>query len=233
MDFSCAFQPIIDLGKKEVFSYEALARGKNNEPASYVFSNIAEKDLIDFDQKAREVAINLASKLQLSCHLNLNFIPSAFNERLTCVSDTLSYAKERGLDPKNIIIEITEKDIINDAKGFSKFITEYRRYGNLIAIDDFGAGYSGLNMLVDFLPDIIKLDINLISNIHTHGPRQALVKAIVQIASDLGIDVLAEGVEDINEFDWLRKQGINFFQGFFFAKPGFESLPSIDFNSIS
>ena len=93
------------------------------------------------------------------------------------------------------------------------------------AIDDFGAGYSGLNLLADFQPESIKIDMSLIRGINVHGPRQAIVRGIIRTCSDLGIDIVAEGIESEHEWRWCAAEGIQFFQGYFFAKPGFEFLP--------
>ncbi len=227
MNFSCAFQPIVDVNKKEVFSYEALARGMNNEPASYVFSKLAENDLLHFDQQARKIAIALAAKLKIACHINLNFLPLSLKNTDSYISETLEFAEQHDLRRNQIIVEVTEEAPISEPENFARFINQYRGTGIKVAIDDFGAGYAGLNMLVDFLPDIIKLDIKLIHNIQSHGPRQAIVKAVLQVCTDLGIDVIAEGVETLGEYHWLKSHDINLFQGFLFAKPGFESLPNV------
>jgi EAL domain-containing protein (putative c-di-GMP-specific phosphodiesterase class I) len=101
-----------------------------------------------------------------------------------------------------------------------------------VAIDDFGAGYSGLNLLADFQPDQIKLDMKLVRGIERHGPRQAIVRAIDQACQDLGIDVIAEGVETVEEYAWLANQGIKLFQGYLFAKPAFESFPPVHYPQI-
>jgi len=109
--------------------------------------------------------------------------------------------------------------------GFIETINQYRSSGVSIAIDDFGSGYSGLNLLADFQPDSIKIDMTLVRNIHARGPRQAIVRGIVRTCRDLGIDIVTEGVETEGEFLWCADEGIELFQGFFFAKPGFEHLP--------
>jgi len=101
-----------------------------------------------------------------------------------------------------------------------------------VAIDDFGAGFSGLNLLADFQPDQVKLDMNLIRGVERHGPRQAIVRATNQICFELGIDVIAEGVQTAVEYAWLASQGIHLYQGYLFAKPGFESLPSVYYPEI-
>jgi EAL domain-containing protein (putative c-di-GMP-specific phosphodiesterase class I) len=101
-----------------------------------------------------------------------------------------------------------------------------------VAIDDFGAGYSGLNLLSNFQPDQIKLDRCLIFGIESHCPRQSIVRAIVQVCRDLEIEVVAEGVETVGEYAWLMNAGVKLFQGYLFAKPAFESLPLVHYPEI-
>ena len=96
--------------------------------------------------------------------------------------------------------------------------------GLKVAIDHFGAGYSGLNMLADFQPSQIKIDMKLVGGIERNGSRQAIVRAVVQACTDLGIDVIAEGVESLQEYAWFSEHGVRPFQGYLFTRPGFESL---------
>ena len=96
------------------------------------------------------------------------------------------------------------------------------------AIDDFGAGYSGLNLLADFQTDLVKLDIGLIRDIDRNKSRQAIVKGIIQVCKDLGIKIIAEGVETVEELEVLQSFGVELFQGFYFAKPKFQNLATIN-----
>ena len=226
-NFSFAFQPILDADTREVFSYEALIRGPGNESAWEVLRQVSEDRLFAFDQRARVVAIDLAMRLGLSCHLNLNFLPRSLNSSGESILTTLEAASRANLPIKRIVLEMIEGDIINDHSRFRELINAYRGLGLKVAIDDFGAGYSGLNLLADFQPDQIKLDMKLIGGIERHGPRQAIVRAITQICFDLGIDIIAEGIETEEEYEWLASQGIRLFQGYLFAKPGFESFPQV------
>lgn len=105
----------------------------------------------------------------------------------------------------------------------------YRAQGLRFAIDDFGAGFSGLNLLADFQPDIVKLDMQLVRNIDSSGPRQAIVRAVIQACEDLRIDVLAEGVESEPEQRWFKRNGVRLFQGYWFARPTFEALLQPEF----
>jgi EAL domain-containing protein (putative c-di-GMP-specific phosphodiesterase class I) len=228
-DFSFAFQPIVDANAREVFSYEALIRGVGNESAPHVLRQVPTERLFAFDQKARAHAINLAMRLGISCHLNLNFLPRSLEASPKSIVSSLEAAERANLPIKRIVIEVVEGEIIEDHSQFSRLINEYRGIGLKVAIDDFGAGYSGLNLLAEFQPDQVKLDMKLITGIERHGPRQAIVRAISQICSDLGIDIVAEGIETEDEYAWLASQGIRLFQGYLFAKPGFESFPAVHY----
>jgi EAL domain-containing protein (putative c-di-GMP-specific phosphodiesterase class I) len=141
----------------------------------------------------------------------------------------LAAAARHALPIDRVILEVTEGEVIADYAHLGQQLNKFRSMGLKVAIDDFGAGYSGLNMLADFQPDQIKIDMNLVRGIERHGPRQSIVRAVVQVCGDLGIDVIAEGVESLAEYAWFAEHGIRLFQGYLFAKPGFESLPRAHF----
>ena len=184
--------------------------------------------MLAFDQKARVEAIGLAARLGIDSRLNLNFIPQSLHSR-TSILTTLEAADRFHLPIDRLILEVTEGAVIDDQAQFAEVINEYRGLGLKVAIDDFGAGYSGLNLLTDFQPDQIKLDMKLVRGIEHHGPRQAIVHAIDQVCRDLGIDVIAEGVETVEEYAWLTNAGVRLFQGYLFAKPAFESFPPVHY----
>lgn len=227
--FSYAFQPIVDVVAREVFSYEALIRGPDNEPAFRVLERVPAGARYRFDEDSRVAAIALAVQLGLDCHLNLNFLPQGLYASEASVTSALAAADRHGLSIDRLVLEVTEGEVIADYAHLGRQLNEFRRMGLKVAIDDFGAGYSGLNMLADFQPDQIKVDMNLVRGIERHGPRQAIVRAVVQVCADLGIDVIAEGVESLAEFAWFADNGVRLFQGYLFAKPGFESLPKAHF----
>lgn len=227
--FTFAFQPIVDAVNACVSSHEALIRGANGESAYSILKQIPRDALAMFDADARHVALKLAARLGLKTNLNLNCLPASLVIRDP--SETIEAVTRSGLSLSQIILEVTEEEVIVDAQSFHAAIAKYREAGVRVAIDDFGAGYSGLNMLADFQPDLVKLDLKLMRNIDTHGPRQAIVRAIVQCCGDLGIDLIAEGVESEAEYRFLRRVGIGTFQGYLFAKPAFEKLVGVEFTS--
>ena len=227
--FSYAFQPIVDVVAQEVYSYEALIRGRANEPAFRVLERVPANAKYQFDEDSRVAAIALAVQLGLNCHLNLNFLPRGLYASEASVMSTLAAAARHELPIERVILEVTEGEVIADYAHLGQQLNEFRSMGLKVAIDDFGAGYSGLNMLADFQPDQIKIDMNLVRGIERHCPRQSIVRAVVQVCGDLGIDVIAEGVESLAEYAWFAEHGVSLFQGYLFAKPGFESLPRAHF----
>jgi blue light- and temperature-responsive anti-repressor len=155
-------------------------------------------------------------------------LPQGLFASESSVTGTLAAAARCALPIDRVILEVTEGEVIADDARLGQQLSEFRRLGLKVAIDDFGAGYSGLNMLADFQPDQIKIDMNLVRGIERHGPRQAIVRAVVQVCNDLAIDVIAEGVESQDEYAWFADCGVRLFQGYLFAKPGFECLPPAD-----
>jgi EAL domain-containing protein (putative c-di-GMP-specific phosphodiesterase class I) len=225
-EFSFAYQPIVDIETRTVFAYEALVRGRANEPAGVIFGAIDPRDLHRFDRAARIRAIELAASLGLETSLSLNLLPQSLDGAPDAVSSTIEAAMRARVPARNIIIEVTEGEMIHDAAGFAERMNTYRAQGIRFAIDDFGAGFSGLNLLAEFQPDEVKLDMHLVRDIESKGPRQAIVRAVMQVCEDLGIDVIAEGVESEAEYRWFKRAGVRLFQGYLFCRPTFEALPT-------
>ena len=222
-----AFQPIIDLKNRRVFAQEALVRGLNNEPAGQILSQVTAENLYKFDQQCRVTAVRLASKLNIDSFLNINFLPNAVYRPENCLRTTIKAATEYNFPLDRIVFEITEGEKLADHQHLKNIALEYKRLGLKTAIDDFGAGYSGLNLLACFQPDFIKIDMELVRNINIDKVRQSIVKGIVHVADDLGVTVIAEGIESKGELEALNHFGIDLFQGYYFARPAFESLALI------
>jgi EAL domain-containing protein (putative c-di-GMP-specific phosphodiesterase class I) len=222
---SFAFQPIVDIESQQVFAYEALVRGQSGESAGSVFAAINSSELHAFDRAARIRAIALAGSLGLNAGLSLNFLPQALEALPDAISSTIDAARKAGIPERRIFLEVTEGELIRDLARFSTTINQYRASGIHLVIDDFGSGYSGLNLLADFQPDVIKIDMHLVRGIDGKGPRQAIVRAVIQVCDDLGIDVIAEGVETEPEYRWFKRVGVRLFQGYLFGRPEFQCLP--------
>ena len=231
LPFTFAFQPIVDADTHSVFAYEALVRGANGEPAFSVLSRVNEQNRYAFDQKCRVKAVKLAAKLKMPCRLSINFLPNAVYEAETCIRATLAAANTYNFDTKNIIFEFIEDEAFKSLDHLVSIINVYKRLGFQTALDDFGAGYSRYDLMIACPPDILKLDMALLRDIPKNPNKQAVVTGILFMMKQIGGKVLAEGVETEEEYFWLRSQGISLYQGYLFAKPGFESLPEPDFPS--
>ncbi len=226
--FSYAYQPIVDIAKREIFAHEALVRGVNGEPAPSVLAQVTEDNRFRFDQACRVKAIKTAAKLQMQSKLSINFMPNAIYRPELCIRSTLEAARAHNFPIEQIIFETVEGERISDAKWLTEVFREYQRIGFLTAIDDFGAGFAGLNLLADFQPDIIKLDMDLIRGIDQSRARQAIVRGTVAMCAELGIQVIAEGVETADESSALQDLGIHLLQGYLFSKPLFETCSHAD-----
>ena len=227
IEFSMAFQPVVDFAEKHIWGYETLVRGLKDEPAAFILGKIDDSNVHSFDQIIRRKAIQLAHSLNFSEKLSINFLPNAVYKPENCIRSTLAACDELGFDKQRIMFEVTEAEKITDHTHLKNIFLEYKKHNFLTAIDDFGAGYAGLNLLSEWQPDVIKLDMNLIRDIHENRTKQLIVKSILTVCDGLGISVIAEGVEAKDELTQLVDFGINLFQGYYFAKPLFEGLPEV------
>nr|WP_284709239.1 EAL domain-containing protein [Marinobacter sediminum] len=223
--FTFAFQPIVDVVNKSVYAYEALVRGPEGEGAMSVLSKVNERNRYSFDQVCRVKAVKLASRLGMDAKLSINFMPNAVYQAEYCIRTTLAAAKTYNFDTSKIIFELTEDEKLTSVEHLVSIIEAYQEMGFSTAIDDFGAGYSRYNIMMACPPDLLKLDMGLVRNIQEQPNKQAVVAGIITMMKQLGGKIVAEGVETKEEYFWLRSQGITLYQGFLFAKPGFECLP--------
>lgn len=227
-DFSMAFQPIVDLASGAVWGWEALVRGVNGEGAASVLSLVTDENRYQFDQRCRTRAIELAHQLGITERLSINFLPNAVYEPRACIRATIEAANRVGFPLDRLQFEITEVEEVRNDGHLRRIVEEYRAIGFATAIDDFGAGYAGLNLLTHFQPDTLKLDMNLIRNIDQDPRRQLIVRHLIQLAGELPCTLIAEGVETLDEARCLAAMGISLQQGYAYARPGFESLPAPD-----
>lgn len=222
-EFSYAFQPIVDVTTKRIFAHEALIRGVRGESAHTVLSRVNDGNRYKFDQACRVKAITSAAELAVTGLVSINFLPNAIYRPEVCIRTTLDAAKKSGFPLNRIMFETIEGEKLTDAKWFADVLREYKKMGFHTAIDDFGAGYAGLNLLADFQPDVVKLDMDLIRNIDTRRSAQAIVRGAAGICEQLGIKVIAEGVETLDEYLCLQAMGLTLMQGYLFSKPVFEA----------
>ncbi|MDB5368680.1 MAG: diguanylate phosphodiesterase [Roseomonas sp.] len=226
-----AFQPILRTAQgspANIFAYEALVRGTAGEGAGSVLARVRDGNRYAFDQACRVKAIELAAQLDVPASgalLSINFLPNAVYEPRACIRATLAAAERTGFPTRSLMFEVTEGEHVERPAHLLNILNSYREMGFRTAIDDFGAGYSGLALLAQFQPDVVKLDMALVRDVDTDRARATILRHTAAMCRDLGIDVVAEGVETEAEFEALRHLGIELFQGYYFARPGFEHLP--------
>ncbi|WP_114416594.1 EAL domain-containing protein [Marinospirillum perlucidum] len=228
-DFTFAFQPLVDLKKREIWGYEALVRGANQESAGWVLDQVNDDNRYAFDQACRVKAISLAAQLGLKSILSINFLPNAVYEPSHCIRSTLKAAHEVGFPTSRIMFEITESEKVHDPDHLTNIFNHYQEQGFITALDDFGAGHAGLSLLSRFQPGLMKLDMQLVRHVDTDTTKQVIARGLLNICSELDIRVLAEGVETKAEADFFHDLGVDLFQGYYFARPGFECLPPVTF----
>ena len=226
--FESWFQPIVHaedaLCSPSVFGFESLfrLRDRNNKitPPHELFQLADEADvLFQLDLIARRSAVMCAGAAKLPGKLFINFNPSSIYDPSYCLKTTASFIKKLGLTPRDIVFEVTETHRANDVAHLKSILTYYRNAGFEVALDDIGAGWSGLTILQLLHPDYIKIDIELIRGIQLDKPKQSIVFHLIQMAKENDIKVIAEGIETPSEATWLQKGGVDYLQGYLFGKP--------------
>jgi len=200
--FTFAFQPIIDTKQNTIFAHEALVRGIHRESAYEVLAKVTDTLRYSFDQKCRYHAIELISKLDRSANVSINFMPRAVYDPNVCIGTTLEASETFNFPIEQIIFEVSEQERADDFSHILNIFKSYKKMGFKTAIDDFGAGHS----------------------CHQLKNNQIILKHIAHMCRELGTDIIAEGVETIEELHYLSSIGISKIQGFYFEKPLFEAL---------
>jgi EAL domain-containing protein (putative c-di-GMP-specific phosphodiesterase class I) len=218
------YHPIVVASTREIFGYEALARGQMRTLRSpeVMFDVAAEADLIwELSRLCRARALEgMNTRLQAGQLLFLNVDPHDFSDP--------AFNEQEVEDPSRVVIEITERTAIKDYPKFRDRLKAFREFGYRFAVDDAGSGYAGLGSIANLEPDFIKLDISLINAIDTNFIKQNLVQTMVRFANDHGAKVIAEGVERAEEFAAVQELGVHLVQGFFLHRPQSASSPIVN-----
>ncbi|MFW6036143.1 MAG: GGDEF domain-containing protein [Halothermotrichaceae bacterium] len=221
---STVFQPIICLRTGDTLGYEALSRGPSNsflEKPRRLF-NFAKKHnmLFELERVARKRAIINASSINRNFKIFINVDPLVICDKEFKSGITKGFLEKNNISQKNIVIELTEKTIIENYSVFKKALNHYREQGYKIAIDDTGAGYSGLQSIVSIPFNYIKIDHSLISGIDKDPVKQALLEAFVKFSRKIKSKIIAEGIETRWELKTLIELGVDYGQGFLISRPG-------------
>lgn len=206
------FQPIYDLAKRQILGFEALSRGMSGsllESPDKLFAIASKLErLSELEIICREAAIKQFVSLNLPGKLFLNVSPKALLDPSHPKGETRHLTEVYGLDPKRVVIEVTEQDKVDDANLLLTTITHYRELGFQIAIDDLGAGYSGLKKWSELCPDYVKVDRYFIDHCDQSVVKREFLKSIIELAKATSTQVIAEGIERMEELKLIEQLGI-------------------------
>lgn len=233
------FQPIISLRDGHILGYEALSRitCKTSIQNTEVLFQLAGSynRLWDLELICRVKSLEAANeyiKPPYDKKLFINVNPKVMYDKKFHNGFTKECLKEYDIMPENIIFEITERNAIQDMDSFKGVINHYKKQQYQIAVDDAGAGYSGLNLISEIHPHYIKLDMNLIRNIDKDNVKYALVKSMLEFSHLTNINLIAEGIETMEELKTLLEMGVHYGQGYLIQKPD-ETMKEIDKSLIA
>jgi len=231
--YTTYFQPIVSSQDLGVIGHEALFRGFEADGSllspTHIFKTAAEAgQMFQLDLAARRSAVQQAAKLDVGNQwVFINFNPTTVYDPSYCLRTTVSACEELGLKPEQIIFEVTETEKVEDMRHLRGILSFYRKAGFRVALDDVGAGYSGLNILQSLGPDLIKIDRHLIENIDTDAFKLNIVEHLTALAHRQQIQVLAEGIETEAEAKTLQELGVDLLQGYYFGRPGPELVEKV------
>lgn len=212
-----AYQPIVDAGAREVFAYEALLRSGEPalpDPESVISAAERLGRLDELGVRTRELATSAIDSLPEGALLFINLRASDLVERgLASAAAPLSTMAAR------VVLEITEREAIDDPQKLRAHVTRVRALGYQLALDDLGAGYAGLTSFAILEPDYVKLDRTLVTGCQDSPMKKRLIGLIAELCREMEIRVIAEGVETVEERDALLELGCDYLQGYLFARP--------------
>ncbi len=215
------FQPIVENATQKIVKYESLVRlvdEEDNVISPFVFLNIAKKGKY-YNQITSMVLDNsFAALLKTDVDISMN-ISALDIEKSVTKEKILSLLEEHKEHAHRVVLELLEDEEVKDFDLIKEFIVKVKSMGVRIAIDDFGSGYSSFERLLEYQPDILKLDGSLIKDILTNKFSLSIVKTMVGFAKEQNIQVIAEYVENEAIFNLLKSLGVDYSQGYYFGKP--------------
>ncbi|MDG5473068.1 EAL domain-containing protein [Jeotgalibacillus sp. ET6] len=231
--FVSHLQPILKVDSGDVYAYESLLRSNDPSKSISPFELFKVANTTGFhsllDQRAREEAIK-AKKMHIQHGIKsfINFLPSTIYNPEYCLKHTFNIVKKYDIDPEDLVFEVVETEKITDVDHLKSVFNTYKREGIKVALDDVGAGFSTIDMLKLLEPDYVKIDRSFISFCDTSAEKQDFLKEVRETSQNLGIKVLAEGIERQEELEICQKLGLDLCQGYLFGKPSESAqLPAV------
>jgi EAL domain-containing protein (putative c-di-GMP-specific phosphodiesterase class I)/GGDEF domain-containing protein len=218
------FQPIMRMRDRTVLGYEALTRGPEGtclQSPLHLFDIAAEADLVfELDRLCRRRALVNSKGLPTDAMLFINVLPSSMYDPDFQNAGLVEGLEELELSPKRVVFELTEKYAIENYTLFGEAVRNFKEMGYSIAVDDIGAGHSGLEKIAHLQPRYLKFDRELVREIHASYVRREMVKALKILADKMGSTIIAEGIEMQEELETLLDLGIEYGQGYLLGRPG-------------
>jgi EAL domain-containing protein (putative c-di-GMP-specific phosphodiesterase class I)/GGDEF domain-containing protein len=217
------YQPIVDLRRDRILGWEALCRGpeKSYFRSPSVLFDFAEDSglLFSLEKACRDAAIRNLGNLDEGQKLFLNIHPRTLVDPHFSPGETVKLLAEHGLEPGNVVFEITERHSVREFTLFHRTLEHYRDQGFGVAIDDTGTGYSGLQSIAEIRPDFVKIDMGFVRDVDKDPVKRALIETFVALADKIGCRLVAEGIETGPELAALAEMGVHFGQGYYLARP--------------
>jgi len=220
------FHPIVEANTGLVFGYEALIRARHPQTQELIGAGpiIASAHQLKLehvlDQQARRTAIKNAAALDVpNIRFFINFLPNTIYDPEICLRTTMEAADQYHLDPARLVFEVVETEHIPDMARLRRILDYYRSRGVGTAVDDMGAGFASLQYLSELRPDFVKIDRDLMTRAEHEDAARRDLDMVVHKAKELGIFVIAEGIETPAQMQLSLDAGVDYMQGFLFARP--------------
>jgi EAL domain-containing protein (putative c-di-GMP-specific phosphodiesterase class I) len=218
-----AYQPILRMKEGTAMGFEALSRGPRGsglETADALFGAARDHNLlVELDRLCRRRALLSSGRVPSNARIFVNALPATMRDPQFRGKPLIDFLDRAQVAPDRIVIEITEKLVIENYGLFRETMAYFTDLGMSFAVDDVGAGYSGLESIARLKPTFLKIDTALVRDVHASTVNQAMVKAIISIGHGIGAQVIAEGIHSGEETQALRTMGVDFGQGFYLARP--------------
>lgn len=220
-----AFQPIVGWRERRIFGYEALLRSDEPSMRNPAHMLDAAERLGRLHELGRAIRAKVAKAAEAPESLGVKLFVNLHSADL---NDDELYSPDSLLSKiaSRVVLEMTERASLQGVKNVAECVAKLKALGFQIAIDDLGAGYAGLTSFTQLEPEVAKLDMSLVRGVDADPRRQSIVRSIKTLCDELGMMVIAEGVETATERDMLAGLGCDLLQGYLFARPGKKFEPA-------
>ena len=226
-----AYQPILRLQENTIMGFEALSRGPRGsglESAAALFGAAEGHGLkVELDRLCRKRALLSSNRIPSNAKIFVNTLPATMRDPQFRDKALIEFLDKAQVAPSRIVIEITEQEVIANHAMFLETMGYFKQIGMSFAVDDVGAGYSGLDTIAKLKPQYLKIDVGLVRDVHTSPVNYSMVKALVALGHNIGAEVIAEGIHNEEETQVLRDAlKVDYGQGFHLARPDAGLEPS-------